>query len=153
MESPRTVLRRSGFHCSNRDPFGASSDSLETHPARRDAGRTTGPRKPILLPLAYTVKREQRPTVRLSSVLSGHAFDLIESGFCEATFLLPVELMGELRAASVNVPPRVFGSTLSALVARGVQSELAKLRRDWNDGKPFKRSGPIQTRKGRPPKA
>ena len=71
----------------------------------------------------------------------------------KATFLLPVELMAELRAASVDVPPRVFGSTLSALVARGVQSELAKLRRDWNDGEPFKRSGPIQTRKGRPPKA
>ena len=71
----------------------------------------------------------------------------------KATFMLPAELMAELRAASVDVPPRMFGSTLSALVARGVQSELAKLRRDWNDGKPFKRSGPIQTRKGRPPKA
>ena len=71
----------------------------------------------------------------------------------KATFLLPAELMAELRAASVDVPPREFGSTLSALVASGVQSELAKLRRDWNDGKPFKRSGPIQTRKGRPPKA
>ena len=71
----------------------------------------------------------------------------------KATFLLPVELMAELRAASVDVPPRVFGSTLSALVARGVQSELAKLRRDWNEGEPFESSGPIQTRKGRPPKA
>lgn len=71
----------------------------------------------------------------------------------KATFLLPVELMAELRAASVDVPPRVFGSTLSALVARGVQGELAKLRRDWNEGEPFESSGPIQTRKGRPPKA
>ncbi len=71
----------------------------------------------------------------------------------KATFLLPVELMAELRAASVDVPPRMFGDTLSALVARGAQSELAKLRRDWNEGEPFKRSGPIQTRKGRPPKA
>ncbi len=70
----------------------------------------------------------------------------------KATFLLPVELMAELRAASVDVPPRAFGSTLSALVARGVQSELAKLRREWNEGEPFKASGPVQTRKGRPPK-
>ncbi len=79
--------------------------------------------------------------------------NLVEVGFCDATFLLPVELMAELRAASVNVPPRAFGSTLSALVARGVQSELAKLRRDWNEGEPFESSGPIQARKGRPPKA
>ena len=71
----------------------------------------------------------------------------------KATFLLPVELMAELRAASVDVPPRVFGSTLSALVARGVQNELAKLRRDWNEGEPFESSGPVKTRKGRPPKA
>ena len=71
----------------------------------------------------------------------------------KATFLLPVELMAELRAASVDVPPRVFGSTLSALVARGVQGELAKLRRDWNEGEPFESSGPVQTQKGRPPKA
>ena len=50
---------------------------------------------------------------------------------------LPVELMAELRAASINVLPRAFGFTLSALVARGVQSKLAKLRRDWNEGEPF----------------
>ena len=71
----------------------------------------------------------------------------------KATFLLPAELVAELRSASVNVPPRVFGSTLSALVARGVQRELAKLRRDWNEGEPFESSGPIQARKGRPPRA
>jgi len=71
----------------------------------------------------------------------------------KATFLLPVELMAELRAASVDVPPREFGSTLSALVARGVQGELAKLRNKWNDGEPFESSGPIQARKGRPPKS
>jgi len=76
-----------------------------------------------------------------------------ESSSEKATFLLPVELMAELRAASVDVPPRVFGSPRCARVARGVQSELAKLRRDWNEGEPFRRSGPIQTRKGRPPKA
>ena len=78
---------------------------------------------------------------------------LFEFGFCEAAFLLRVELMAELRAALVNVPPRVFGSTLSALVARGVQSEFAKLRRDCNEGEPFESSGPIQARKERPPKA
>ncbi len=66
---------------------------------------------------------------------------------------LPVELMAELRAASIDVPPRAFGFTLSAGVARGVQSDLAKLRRDWNEGGPFESSGPIQARKGRPPKA
>lgn len=76
-----------------------------------------------------------------------------ESANEKATFLLPVGLMAELRAASVDVPPREFGSTLSALVARGVQSELAKLRRDWNEGEPFESSGPIKTRKGRPPKS
>jgi len=71
----------------------------------------------------------------------------------KATFLLPVELMAELRAASVGVPPREFGATLSALAARGIQSELAKLRNKWNEGEPFEHSGPIATRKGRPPKA
>jgi len=106
-----------------------------------------------LLPLAYTVKREQRPAVWLAGVCSSHALDLFKVVFCEAAFLLPVELMAELRAASINVPPRAFGSTLSALVTRGVQSELAKLRRDWNEREPFESSGPIQARKGRPPKA
>ncbi len=109
--------------------------------------------------------RRKRPSMRGSTaaakktVAAIHAADNAPKGSASssssenATFMLPAELMAELRAASVDVPPRVFGSTLSALVARGVQSELAKLRRDWNDGKPFKRSGPIQTRKGRPPKA
>jgi hypothetical protein len=94
-------------------------------------------------------EREQRPAIRFPSVLASHALDLFEFGFCEAAFLLPVEL----RTALVNVTPRVFDSTLSALVARGVQSELAKLRRDGNEGEPFESSGPIQARKGRPPKA
>ena len=91
-----------------------------------------------------------KKTVAASAAPKGSASESLSE---KATFLLPVELMAELRAASVDVPPRVFGSTLSALVARGVQSGLAKLRRDWNEGEPFKRSGPIQTRKGRPPKA
>jgi hypothetical protein len=76
-----------------------------------------------------------------------------ESTTEKATFLLPVELMAELRAASVDVPPREFGSTLSALVARGIQSELVKLRSKWNEGESFEHSGPVRTRKGRPPKA
>lgn len=70
----------------------------------------------------------------------------------KATFLVPVELMAELRVASVDVPRRAFGPSLSSLVVRGVQSELAKLRRDWNEGEPFESSGPVQTQKGRPPK-
>ena len=101
--------------------------------------------------------RRKRPSTAAAkkTVAATHAAKGSASGSSseKATFMLPVELMAELRAASVDVPPRMFGSTLAALVARGVQSELAKLRRDWNDGKPFKRSGPIQTRKGRPPKA
>ncbi len=105
--------------------------------------------------------RRKRPSMRGSTAAAKKTVAAIHaakgsassSSSEKATFMLPAELMAELRAASVDVPPRVFGSTLSALVARGVQSELAKLRRDWNEGKPFKRSGPIQTRKGRPPKA
>ena len=105
--------------------------------------------------------RRKRPSMRGSTAAAKKtvAASAAPKGFAsgssseKATFLLPVELMAELRAASVDLPPRVFGSTLSALVARGVQSELAKLRRDWNEGEPFKRSRPIQTRKGRPPKA
>ncbi len=68
------------------------------------------------------------------------------------TFLLPVELAAELRAASIDVTPRVFGVTLSALVTRAVQKELESLRGDWNEGEPFTSSEPVQTRKGRPKK-
>ena len=105
--------------------------------------------------------RRNRPSMRGSTAAAKETVAAIHaakgpapSGSSEkATFLLPVELMAELRAASVDVPRRVFGSSLSALVARGVQSELVKLRRDWNEGEAFKSSGPVQTQKGRPPKA
>ena len=71
----------------------------------------------------------------------------------KCTFLLDADVAAELRAASLEVPPKAFGPTLSALVERAVAHELKALRRKWNGGKPFKSSGPVQARRGRPPKA
>jgi post-segregation antitoxin (ccd killing protein) len=70
----------------------------------------------------------------------------------KVTFLLDADLVAELRAASLDVPPRSFGGTLSALVERAVRSELKGLRRKWNEGEPFKPRGHVQARRGRPPK-
>jgi len=66
------------------------------------------------------------------------------------TFLFEPDLAAELRAASNRVPLEDFGGTLSGMVARVVRVELEKLRRQWNDGEPFKSAMPV--RKGRPPK-
>jgi hypothetical protein len=71
----------------------------------------------------------------------------------KVTFLLDADVVAELRAASLEVPPKAFGSTLSGLVERAVRHELEALRRKWNEGEPFKSSGPVQARRGRPPKA
>jgi len=68
------------------------------------------------------------------------------------TFLLDPDLAAELRAASTELPPKVFGATLSSMVGRAVLNELEKLRRQWNHGERFDTSGQVQTRKGRPPK-
>jgi hypothetical protein len=70
----------------------------------------------------------------------------------KATFMLPPELMAELRAASQAIPPNAFGASLSGLVERAIAHELEALRRKWNDGEPFKASGQVVVRKGRPPK-
>ncbi len=108
--------------------------------------------------------RRKRPSMRGSTAAAKETVAAIraasdtpkgsasENSSEKATFLLPVELMAELRAASVDVPPRMFGDTLSALVARGVQSELAKLRRDWNDGEPFSVPGRYRRERGGRPK-
>jgi hypothetical protein len=68
----------------------------------------------------------------------------------KVTFIIGSEVVAELRAASSEVPPKHFGTTLSAMVERSVAAELGKLRKKWNDGKPFKSDA--APRKGRPPK-
>ena len=63
---------------------------------------------------------------------------------------LPGEIVDEVRAATVSLPPRVIGGSLSGLVEVALRRELERLRKEHNDGKPFKSAGEV--RKGRPPR-
>ena len=63
---------------------------------------------------------------------------------------LPAELVNEVRAATVSLAPRDIGGSLSGLVEVALRRELERLRKEHNDGKPFKASGEV--RKGRPPR-
>ena len=63
---------------------------------------------------------------------------------------LSAEIVDEVRAATVSLPPKVIGGSLSGLVEVALRRELERLRDEHNDGKPFKASGEV--RKGRPPR-
>ena len=63
---------------------------------------------------------------------------------------LPAELLAELRAAAVSLPPREIGGSLAGLAERALRREVERLRKRWNDGEPFDAKGPV--RRGRPPK-
>lgn len=69
----------------------------------------------------------------------------------KATFYLRRDLLDELRAASLDLPPRVLGGSLSELVERALEVRLEELRRKHHDGQPFEASGG-RVRRGRPPK-
>ena len=69
----------------------------------------------------------------------------------KATFALPADLLRELRVASIDLPPRVIGGSISGLVEQALRKRLKELRTKYNDGRPFKARGPVETRKGRPP--
>ena len=70
----------------------------------------------------------------------------------KATFDLPADLLRELRVVSVELPPRAIGGSLSGLVEEALRKRLKELRAKYNDGRPFKARGPVETRKGRPPR-
>ena len=70
----------------------------------------------------------------------------------KATFDLPADLLRELRVVSVELPPRVIGGSLSGLVEQALRKRLKELRTKYNDGRLFKARGPVETRKGRPPR-
>ena len=70
----------------------------------------------------------------------------------KATFDLPADLLQEMRIVSVDVPLRAIGGSLSGLVEIAVRKELEELRAKYNNAKPFKSSGPVHARRGRPPK-
>lgn len=69
----------------------------------------------------------------------------------KATFDLPQDLLTEMRCCSVDVPLRAIGGSLSGLVEMAVRRELKALRAKHNGGKPFKSTGPVSARRGRPP--
>jgi hypothetical protein len=70
----------------------------------------------------------------------------------KATFDLPADLLHELRVVSVELPPRAIGGSLSGLVEQALRKRLKELRAKYNDGRPFKARGPVEPRKGRPPR-
>ncbi len=70
----------------------------------------------------------------------------------KATYDLPADLLRELRVVSVELPPRAIGGSLSGLVEQALRKRLKELRAKYNDGRPFKARGPVETRKGRPPR-
>ena len=63
---------------------------------------------------------------------------------------LPADLVAEVRAATMELPPRAIGGSLSGLVETALRRELERLRAEHNDGKPFESKGWV--RKGRPPR-
>jgi hypothetical protein len=70
----------------------------------------------------------------------------------KATFDMDAAVLEEMRAAVVSVPLREIGGSLSGLVESALQEKLAKLRRKWNKGRPFKVKGEVQVPRGRPPR-
>ena len=89
-----------------------------------------------------------RPPLRSGVVAARRKTD--KPSRSKATFDLPADLLAELRAASVSIPPRAFGGSLSGLAERVLRRELEALRRKHNGGRPFKAKEPV--RRGRPPK-
>jgi len=69
----------------------------------------------------------------------------------KATFDLPADLLQELRVASVSVPLRAIGGSMSGLVEIAIRHELEDLRRAYNKGRPFESDEPVKARRGRPP--
>lgn len=73
----------------------------------------------------------------------------------KATFDLPADLLTELRVASVTVPLRAIGGSLSGLAEKALRRELEELRDRFNDGEPFEpeEGEEPRARRGRPPRA
>lgn len=65
------------------------------------------------------------------------------------TLYLPPALLEEMRAASLRVPAMVVPN-VSGIVVEGAGLYLAKLRRDYNGGKPFEPVPGMKPRTGRP---
>lgn len=81
--------------------------------------------------------------------------DGAEAAYDKMTFYLPADLVNELRAASLELPPKQIGRRgLSSVAERALRRELEALRRDYHGGEPF----PVgegerpRARTGRPPK-
>ena len=70
----------------------------------------------------------------------------------KATFDLPADLLEEVRAVMVRVPLIEVGGSLSGLVERALAREVERLRKQWNDGKPFKPAPGASVPRGRPPR-
>jgi len=68
----------------------------------------------------------------------------------KATLTLPTELLAELRAMSVELPPKAFPS-ISGFAAAAIREAVERARIDHNDGKPFEREERPKVRTGRPP--
>lgn len=68
----------------------------------------------------------------------------------KATFTLPTELLAELRAMAVELPPKAFPS-ISGFAAEAIREAVEKARRDHNQGQPFESEERPKVRTGRPP--
>ena len=68
----------------------------------------------------------------------------------KATLTLPADLLAELRAMSVELPPKAFPS-ISGFAAAAIREAVERARIDHNDGKPFEREERPKVRTGRPP--
>ncbi len=104
-------------------------------PSRADAARTDGGRRALKRARAKVAAAEKADAKPKRSKLTAD---------------LPAELVNEVRAATVSLPPRVIGGSLSGLVEVALRRELERLRKEHNDGKPFNAAGEV--RKGRPPR-
>ncbi len=70
----------------------------------------------------------------------------------KATFDLPADLLQELRVASISVPLKAIGGSMSGLTERALRDAIAELRKVYNKGKPFEADEPVKGRRGRPPR-
>lgn len=107
-------------------------------------------RRPIAADYFGEVEKERRAAVAEKAAPPSKAKPSAAPEREKATFYLRRDVLDELRAASLMLPPLVLGGSLSALVERALERELEALRRRHNEGEPFEASGPV--RKGRPPK-